>query len=230
MTPVAVQSASQTPARPARPAGPIMPTAAKHKRALKPFVDDGGKVHAAAVHPHTALIPAGDCRAVIGELEAALGGCADAPALVFAKQLIGAYRIKDVVDAKVYVATMAAKFQKFPPDICARIVDHVTDRLKFPPAPADVVEAGETFVRERHAALWTARQHAAEHQRRQGEAARRAALDAERAGRAEQLEAAYANAGLDWPGRDKASWVAVAKAGMTLPDAQQAPKQEKEPD
>lgn len=193
-------------------AKPAMPTVDKHRRALAPFVDANGGVQIADVHAATQLIPIADLTAIIGELESALSLCSDATALVFAKQLIGQYRIKDVVDPKTYINGVAAKFQKFPPDICAKIIDVVTDRLKFPPAPADVVEAGQQFLREREAVLRSARQHAAEYERRRAEAEEAEQRQGQWARREADLKAEYEMLGWEWPGYDKASIIKVILA------------------
>lgn len=197
---------------------PNMPTAARYKRLLAPMVDDSGKVTAQSIHKGTQLIPMNDCHAVIAEIAAALDPCTEAPALVFANLLIGQCTIKEVVDPKIYVMTLASKFAKFPRDMCARIVDELTDTLKFNPKGADVMECGNRMLREREAALYTARKHLDERKRRAEWAEGQSKLREDRKGRNDAVRALYEKMGVEWPGDDIASFAHCAAAGTKSED------------
>lgn len=185
-----------------------MATTAKYKAVLRVGLDDSGNVP-----PNVSLIPREDAEAIIQELRSALAPASPEVALVFATQLIGCYRIKDVVEPQIYVNTMASKFAKFPEDIGAKIVDSLTDALKFPPSPADVIDAGNALLVERKAALHAARKHmeaqkSAEDAKAEEAARKDAASEYER-----DLREKYEAAGLEWPGIEKASIVNVMMMG-----------------
>lgn len=192
---------------------------AKHKVALKPHTHETGRVEAQDVDARTALIPKDDCNAIVSELTAALEQSDVRASLVFAKKLIGCYRMtkKDgspvVVDIDIYIETMASKFAKYPPDISQRIIDEITDKQVFPPAPAEVVTEGDRMLGERRAALYTAKRHLEERERRRKYFEGKEQLDADRVSREAELEAQYKELGWEWNGYENASWV---KAVMAL--------------
>jgi|GEM_PF-3658194 len=195
---------------------PAMPMAVKFSDKIRSYVGDDGTVMQRHVHAGTPLIPAPDATVIVQELTKALEACSPTHALVFAKQLIGCYRRVDVIDPDIYIASMAAKFEKFPADIGAKIVDTLTDRLKWTPTGADVMEAGSQFKREREAALRTARKHIEEHERRIRRAKEAEDLAAECEGREASLKKLYTEKKMDWPGYGKASWAKVAVAGIKI--------------
>jgi len=189
---------------------PSMTVAKKHKKALSAYVHDTGRIEAQEVNAKTELMPKEDAHAVIGELTAALEPASDPDALVCAKLLIGCYRIKDVVDADIYIQTMAKKFAKFPADISRRIVDEITDKQVFPPSPAEVVTEGSNMVRMRECALYTARKHLDERERRRKYFEEKDRLKGDAGNRETHLKGLYEESGLEWPGFEKASYTDVA--------------------
>lgn len=121
------------------------------------------------VDRYTRLINEADCRAIIAELEAALQPADYDQARALARQVIGRYSRRELIDPDVYVVEITRAFAEAPADIGQKAADRLRS-LRFLPNVGDVTAALSPLVAERRRALDQVRRHLAEHQRRQATA------------------------------------------------------------
>lgn len=70
-------------------------------------------------------------------------------AVAAAKLLVGSYPAREVNDPAVYVRMIAAAFAKYSAEYHNEAIDRLTDRLKWMPTKADVVEVLEDIARRK---------------------------------------------------------------------------------
>lgn len=140
-----------------------LPTTARHWAAL----NSPDKVDS-----YTRLIPAPACERVVAEVEQSLAVIApERVAVGLVGVLVGSIPARrDAVEPSIYARSLAKIFAKFPQEIGELAVEHLIERLRFQPAPADVAEVLRSLVAKRRLVATRAQQHLAEHARRAEEA------------------------------------------------------------
>lgn len=135
------------------------------------------------------VIPTAICLAVLHQTPKLLEPMGNAEAPKCAKILVGSYPKREANDPAIYARAITSVFAEVPLDVGKAAVDHITRHCKFLPTRAEVHEACQRLVDERHMAARVARMHIAEEERRREEAERQASLPSpeERAAHIERL-------------------------------------------
>lgn len=122
------------------------------------------------VDKYTTLVPEGDCRALITELDAALVPAPYEHAKALTRIIMGRYAKRDLYDPEVFLFEITRVFGEAPADLGREATDRLRTNV-FLPNVAEVKIMVDRLVQGRVSARRQAERHLAEHERRRAEAA-----------------------------------------------------------
>jgi hypothetical protein len=142
---------------------PAMPTFETFSRVLAIKRYESGAIDWNVYTATDRLIPIDRCNAILAELEAANVPATKAQAAAAATFLIGAYRAADLNDPRIFTRILAVTLQEYPAEIAISAVDDLTRTSKWLPSRAELIEACEKRMDERHYAKHVVKKHLEEH-------------------------------------------------------------------
>lgn len=140
-------------------------------------------LQAAASAPNmsrVALVPLEALPALRNEIALALSRCPRERALNAVQLMLGTYTRHEIADVEIWTRAMVSAFERYPASIAYQAVNNLTDRLRWVPVKADVIEELEKLMAPIRAADALALAMEREHQRRADDRAMDAQIEADR--------------------------------------------------
>lgn len=127
-----------------------------------------------------ALVPLEALPQLQAEVRGALAPCPRDRSTSAVRLLLGTYARHDIADVDIWTRAMVSAFERYPASIAYQAVNNLTDRLKWVPVKADVIEELEKLVAPIRAleALTAAMER--EHTRREEDKRMNAMIEADR--------------------------------------------------